>query len=558
MKSQATDADVCTGMMTKEGHGLYSAFRNMSVPSHTAETYCSTTLQQCNPKARPYTFTFPSPKPKASRPPPSGKKPIEVVHFSDTHIDLSYEEGSSWQCNKPMCCRSYTPADAPGNNTSPCGHWGNIKCDPPLRLHESMLQAIADKNPEFSIYTGDVAAHDYWLITKNETLQSFNATYGPMEKNLGIVYSALGNHDTAPAFQFPSNNLNVDSKASTQWAYQALAKDWYALTGVPSVKAAGEHGSYSAIHPKSNGKLRIISYNSILYYKNNFYAFTDPIQYDPDNQLHWLINELQEAEDSNQRVWLISHIPVGSPDHFPDYSHYLNQIIDRYEATIAALFFGHTHRDEFQLTYATSNFSRQSWDTATAMGYVAPSLTPSGGPPSFRVYQIDPVTYGVLDYTQYIANITNLSPHKEPEWKPYYSAKASYGSQLSPPVTEPSAEMTPAFWHNVTKAMDKNQTMFHDFWSRRSRGFNVTACAGSCASNEICALRGGDVQTSCYKPPSDEFNMFSKRDGGVLSLSLEDVYTEPECNHAEAASLFGKMAAQAKLNRMQNLARGGV
>jgi sphingomyelin phosphodiesterase len=404
-----------------------------------------------------------------------------------------------------------------------------------------MMGAIAGIDPAFSIYTGDVVAHDVWLVNKTEVLQDLNATYGSMENNLGLVYAALGNHDAAPLNLFPSDK--VPSQYNPQWAYDALAEDWLTLTGIPSVEKAREYGSYSAVHPGS--KLRIISYNSIFYYKYNFFSYTEPMEFDPNNQLDWLIAQLQEAEDAKQRVWLISHIPTGNSDHFRDHSHYFDQIIQRYDATIAALFFGHTHTDEFQISY--SNYKNRNWDTATAMGYVAPSMTPTSGPPSFRVYEIDPVTFGVMDFTQYIANITDPSLQTEPEWKPYYSAKADYGSKLSPAVKDPQVELTPGFWHNVTVAMEKDTTVFQDFWSRRTRGFNVPDCTGDCISNEICALRGADAQYSCYKQ-APGFS-FEKRDGSGVSYLSEDSFQQPECNHAGMAPLFAKISHRAKLAR---------
>ncbi|KAJ5812314.1 hypothetical protein N7474_008615 [Penicillium riverlandense] len=78
------------------------------------------------------------------------------------------------------------------------------------------------------------------------------------------------------------------------------------------------------------------------------------------------------------------------------------------------------------------------------MGYVAPSMTPTSGSPSFRVYEVDPVTFGIMHFTQYIANISDASYQIEPKWEPYYSAKKAYGSKLSTPVQDPSAEITPA------------------------------------------------------------------------------------------------------------------
>ncbi|KAJ5570471.1 uncharacterized protein N7459_009901 [Penicillium hispanicum] len=541
--SGVEDSDVCAGVIANEGPAVHYTLKNLEIGSHAANTLCASLVGLCEyPAVRPYNLSFPSPKPATSRPPPSGKPAIKVVHFSDTHVDLSYETGSNFDCSKPICCRVYTEEDAPGNTSSPCGPWGNPKCDPPHRLQESMVEAIAVLDPAFSIYTGDVVVHDVWLVNKSEALQDFNATYGAMENRFGPVYAALGNHDTAPLNLFPSNKISREY--NPQWAYDALAADWAALTGIPSVALAREYGSYSAIHPNSN--LRIISYNSIFYYRFNFFAYEEPMEYDPDNQLAWLITELDAAETAGQRVWLISHIPSGKPDHFRDHSHYFDQIVQRYDATIAALFFGHTHKDEFQISYST--YTNRAWDTATAMGYIAPSMTPTSGPPSFRVYEIDPVTFGVMDYTQYIAKISDSSAQIDttPEWVPYYSAKADYGAKLAPPVEGAGVELTPAFWHNVTVAMEADSSLFQAFWGRRTRGYNVSSCTGECMATEICALRGADAQYSCVgaKPGLS----FSKRGGKDVDV-LWQRRLQPECNHAGMAPLLGKIWTRAALVR---------
>ncbi|KAJ5665706.1 uncharacterized protein N7477_008154 [Penicillium maclennaniae] len=514
--SGAEDSDVCSGIIANESPAVYYSLKNLKLGSHTAKTFCASLVGLCDfPAVRPYKLPFPSAKPPISRPPPSGKPPIKVVHFSDTHVDLSYETGSNFDCTKPICCRAYTEQDAPGNTSSPCGSWGNSKCDPPHRLQQSMMDAITSLNPSFSIYTGDVVAHDVWLVDKSEALSDFNATFSTIESNLGLVYAALGNHDTAPLNLFPSTN--TPSTYNPQWAYDALTTHWLTLTdNNQAISTAKKYGSYSATH--KNTKLRIISYNSIFYYKYNFFSYEEPMLFDPDNQLAWLISELSAAEAASERVWLISHIPSGNVDHFRDHSHYFDQIVQRYEATIAGLFFGHTHTDEFQISY--SDYEHRSWDNAVAMGYVAPSMTPTSGPPSFRVYEIDPVTFGVLDYTQYIANITGLEG--EPEWVPYYSAKKDYGGRLDVSVSG-EEELTPAFWHNFTVAMEKDEGLFEKFWARRTRGFEVPACKGDCFWEE-----------------GERKDLLGKR-------------FQPECNHAGMAPLLAKIAHRASLAREMEL-----
>lgn len=69
---------------------------------------------------------------------------------------------------------------------------------------------------------------------------------------------------------------------------------------------------------------------------------------DPATELQWFIYELQSAEFSNEKVHIIGHIPPGHSDCIKVWSRNYYRIISRYESTITAQFFGHTHFDEFE------------------------------------------------------------------------------------------------------------------------------------------------------------------------------------------------------------------
>jgi hypothetical protein len=57
----------------------------------------------------------------------------------------------------------------------------------------------------------------------------------------------------------------------------------------------------------------------------------------------------------------------------------------RFESTVTGIFMGHTHNDEFQLSWDATNNSR-----AVGVAYIAPSLSSDGEKsPSFRIYEID-------------------------------------------------------------------------------------------------------------------------------------------------------------------------
>ena len=50
---------------------------------------------------------------------------------------------------------------------------------------------------------------------------------------------------------------------------------------------------------------------------------------DPADELKWLINVLQKAEDNNEHVHILGHIPPGSGDCLPQWSWNYNQIVNR-------------------------------------------------------------------------------------------------------------------------------------------------------------------------------------------------------------------------------------
>ncbi|KAJ5109076.1 hypothetical protein N7456_005751 [Penicillium angulare] len=546
------DDDVCEGAIAREGPILAHDLRNMDVPSHTATLFCTTIFGLCNyPDVTEYTIDFPSSKPaNATRPASSGETPIQIVHISDIHVDLFYEEGASYNCTKNICCRPYTAEDAPGNTSYPAGPYGSHYCDAPLALEESMYEAIQDSFPDaaFTIFTGDVVEGAVWLVNETEVTNDLNDAFNKrMPSYLNLVYGVIGNHDAAPVNSFPP--AAVDTTISSQWAYDTLSSDWSQWIGSTAASTADDYGSYSVKYPEGN--LRIISFNTNFYYKENFWLYEKTMETDPSGQLAWLVDELDAAETAGERVWLLGHMPMGSGDTFHDGSNYFNQIIQRYDATIAAVFYGHTHKDEFEIAY--SNYSNPTADSATMMSYIAPALTPTSGNPTYRVYSVDPVTFGVLDYEVYIANMSSSTYQTKPTWEKYYSAKETYGSLLSPPVTDSAAELTPAFWHNVTALFENDDSVFQDYYGRKSRGWDVSSCTDDCKTEEICQLRAAESQYNCVDiTPGISFKK-AKRSSSSDSSSADKGHS---CGESVIGLMFSnfestvsslKTAAEAKL-----------
>lgn len=534
---------------------MYYVLKQLHVGSHTSKTFCAHVVGLCDyPAVQLDHLELPAAPSTATRPPPSGQSPIRVAHISDTHVDHAYQPGANAFCSKPLCCRSWTEDDAPGHNDAPCGPLGDPHGDSPSQLEASMMAAVAALDPAFTLYTGDVPAHDIWMVNRTSVLRDFNSTYDQLG-GLGLVYAALGNHDAAPANLFPSDTISALRRP--QWAYDALSAGWKALMGASYTTPPndGPEGSYSVLHdgPSSDGhSLRIITYNSVLYYKYNFYAYMDPMPSDPDGLLAWLIDELAAAESAGERVWLVAHIPGGGPDTLHDYSAAFDRVVNRFAATIAALFYGHTHTDLFQISYSNYSSAGRTAHSASAIAYIAPSLTPTSGPPAFRIYDIDPVTFAVLDYTAYIATLPTAAGNetgagaRAPKiyWSKYYSAKETYGAVVSPRVTDAADELTPAFWHNVTEAMERDERVFQGFWERTTRGYNVSECTGSCAREEICALRGGDARFNCR---SSELGVdVVKRDGYERKHEMK----RPACDDDGLGRVLGEMLRRPRVERL--------
>ena len=358
------------------------------------------------------------------------------------------------------------------------------------------------------------------------TLLVVRNAYSNMDQYLGLVYGTVGNHEAHPTNAFQPKS--VGNKA--QWIYDLLSQSWSRWIDAEATADAEQNGAYSTRYP--GGNLRIVSLNTNMYYRQNYWLYQKTMLQDPSAQFAWLVKELDAAEKAKENVYIVGHMPLGDKDAFHDQSNYFDQIVKRYSSTIAAMFFGHTHVDHFQISY--SDNSHQSSKNALVTSYIGPSLTPTSGMPSFRVYDVDPVTFAVLDATTYIADMTNEAFQTTgPVWTKYYSAKETYGSLLSPPVTNSKSELIPAFWHNLTDLMSSSDSAFTGYLTRKSRGWKAEDCTGTCKTNEICQLRAARSQDNCYEPEPGV--NFDKRSG-------ENRYEErDECGVSVVSATFGAL-----------------
>lgn len=482
------DPDVCEGAIRTQGPILAHDLRHFSLWGQTATKFCEAVFGLCEPPAvNAYEVPFPKPAPENPKTFVSrGRPPFQMMHFSDAHIDRQYTVGAEASCTKPICCRDYEKRSK--HVKMPALPFGSRNCDAPTPLADSMLEA-AEKfgaSAKFSIFTGDVIDHAVWDVSEDGVSQDMQTFSDQMAAILSApLFPALGNHESAPTNSFPRNT--TEHEITSEWVFNAQRAGWSQWIGEEATKQLRHHsGSYSTMAP--NMSLRIISLNTQYWYKQNFWLYdSDTQQPDPNGILAFLVQELQAAEDAGERAYIIAHMPPGRGDVMRDQSSYFDQVIQRYKNTIAGQFYGHTHADEFAIGY--SNYSEQTAVNAMSVAMIGPALTPMSGNPAFKIYDIDPDTFEIMDARTYRARFYDPHYQLEPTWELLYSARELYGPIV--PSFSGKGPLNPAFWHDLTEVFHKNDTAFQTYIANKPRGreFIWSPCQGACKEGTLCEMR---------------------------------------------------------------------
>ncbi|XP_037968456.2 sphingomyelin phosphodiesterase isoform X2 [Plutella xylostella] len=404
---------------------------------------------------------------------------FKVLQISDTHFDPYYAEGANAECNEPLCCRASSgPALTPGGGA---GRWGDYrKCDTPKRTIDHMLKHIADTHTDidYILWTGDLPPHDVWNQTKEENLKVLQETVAQMSDMFpGVpIFPALGNHESSPVNSFPPPYIS-SSESNIAWLYDELDAQW--RRWLPAgVSHTVRRGAFYSVLVRPG--FRIISLNMNYCNNKNWWLLLNST--DPATELQWLIYELQSAEFSGEKVHIIGHIPPGHSDCLKVWSRNYYAIINRYEATITAQFFGHTHFDEFEVFYDPNDLGR-----ATSIAYVGPSVSPYYDLNlGYRIYYVDgdhdKTTRLVVDHETWIMNLKEANLFGYPIWYKLYSARSAYLMN----------SLRPQDWDKFIDDMTAKEDIFNlyykHYWKNSPRR---GSCDGECRKRLVCDARSG-------------------------------------------------------------------
>lgn len=367
---------------------------------------------------------------------PENIETTKVIHIADVHPDLHYVVGSLADCGNHHCCRPSVD-DPPANSSLAAGPWGDYRdCDMPVAGVETIIRDAATRHPdaEFVLMTGDLTHHAVWAYTKEDNLAHYATVFRILREQFGdkTIYPVVGNHEPSPCNLFPTRAITEAlPDHDISWVYDTIAEEFSDVLTQESQVTFREAGYYTQLHKPG---FRIIVLNTNFCYTLNFWLLHSP--QDPEGQLQWLSSTLYAAEQNNELVWILGHVPPGGDNCWFFWGQKYNQLINRFENIIRGQFYGHTHNDELKVFFdMTSDPPRPTGNL-----YITTSVTPySYINPGYKVFYADGVqgannqprpSWEILDHEAYIYNVTDANLNGASQVPPLfreYSAKEEYG-----------------------------------------------------------------------------------------------------------------------------------
>ncbi|KAG6333055.1 hypothetical protein ID866_6032 [Astraeus odoratus] len=460
---------------------------------------------------------FSKPKPDPLPPPkkPTGER-LKVLHLSDLHIDPRYANGAEANCTTGLCCRENAyNSHSPQTPILPAPRFGYFLCDSPYALIAAVLEAIPPLTGtestgfNFTLFTGDMVAHDpeyqqsraYNEYSEVVLFDLFKRMLGP-----GPVYATLGNHDSYPTDLAAPLSLDGDLGQQFSWLYDHVTALWEYQGWLPAASVEYSRAHYAAYMVKRTDGLRVISLNTNLWYKANYFNYINASHPDTSGMMRFLTDELQAAEDAGDRVWIIGHVVSGwdGTNGLLNPTNLFYQIVDRYSPhVIANIFWGHMHEDEMSIFYS-NNGTNMSVETAQTLSWMGPAVTPlTNLNAGFRVYEVDSGTFEVLDAYTWTSSVDTYSTLGSygPTFEFEYSTRDAYGANIPWGANDP---LNATWWHLVTERMEANSSLVSDVWNKyQGKGSILTPpCTGDCVTARICYIRSGSssiAQQNCLK-----------------------------------------------------------
>ncbi len=305
-------------------------------------------------------------------------------------------------------------------------------------------------NSKLIIFPGDILCHNfskkfYALYGEEDTVALNSFIYKTIfffttqirqhSKEIPIIFT-LGNNDSYSGdYKLKPNSAFLIDTADlfyNSFLLESTDKNRYLSTYTSG-------GYYSVT--TNDEKILFISMNSVFFSKHSEYECLDSDDNIATQELEWLEESLKTAEVNNQKVYILTHIPIGIDVYSSVYT-YMNKegkisgakidwkdscqskfldISREYISSIETIFSGHTHMDQYQLIFSTKS-------NEVVADITIPAISPEfGNNPSFKVFTFDEENWKLLDYKSLVYDINN----SQADFNTYYTFSKKYKKYAS-------------------------------------------------------------------------------------------------------------------------------
>ncbi|XP_066245446.1 sphingomyelin phosphodiesterase B-like [Euwallacea similis] len=462
---------VCSGAIDQHANILLYIIDN--TPDLVPAKFCDIFMQgySCNFTNIEWNVEIPEGQTPERPQPGDSSSTFKILHFSDIHVDPLYTPNKVRTCNEPVCCQSDQDDGVEGNS---CGYWADYGNDVSENLLDELIRFANTFDLDYVYFTGDIISHRIWSTTQEGNSETIDKFLKKLKSGFKVpVYPVLGNHEANPLNQYVTGD-SIPSNLSTKWLFDLIEEDW--TQWLPnSTVATIEKGGFYTVSPIKG--LRLVVLNSNVAYKDCWWLLQN--DQDPFEELAWLMDVLKSAEDNNESVHILGHIPTGSVSTQRVWAREYNRIVNRFANTITGQFTGHVHVDTFQVHYNLSDP-----DQAINVGWNGASVAPyDNANPSFKIYHVDKDTFNVIDIDQWTFNLTkaNQNSEKEPEWYKIYSFRDAFNVLT----------LRPKDIGDLLVSMAKNHTKlgeYHLYRYKNSDSAVESGCNENCQKNYLCEL----------------------------------------------------------------------
>lgn len=423
---------------------------------------------------------------------PTGAPVMRIAHITDIHYDPLYTPGLDTDCGEPICCR---PPDGPapaGNGTRVAGRYGDYNCDTPITVMNLLMETLKELDPHMLVLTGDDPPHNVWRQS-----QEFNVNVSKSVSKMfaealpGVpAYPALGNHNG-----FPVNQYRVDPSLDRAWLYSPLADTYKSLGWLDdeAIESFRNAGFYTSKVPGTN--LRIVTLNTNFHSTENFWLWVD--ESDIAGMFAWFQSTMAAARTANEKVYVLAHHPPLTI--YANYSTVFNNVIRQYSDIITGIFFGHDHRDYFQIFFSNETLAAEP----VAVSYIPSAMNNQDTRnPSFRILEVDSASGEILDFQEYRLDLLrqkliNNATASGARFTLAYSAKAAYNM----------TSLSPSEWFRVATRMKNEDPFFKAYFYNYMSGIGDGSFAPSDRSDQVCTSLCTEraCYDACKKQPLDRF-----------------------------------------------------